>query len=44
MGQTGYHKNEGFGDFLEGRVPFLLDIQAKNWMVGRYAIDICDNA
>ena len=22
---------------LEGWVPFLLDIQAKSWMVGRYA-------
>ena len=32
-------KNEGFGDFWEGWIPFLLDIQAKSWMVGRYARD-----
>ena len=43
MGQT-YPRlslNEGFGDFLEGWVPFLhlLDIQAKSWMVGRYVTD-----
>ena len=24
--------------FLEGWVPFLLDIQANSWMVGRYAV------
>ena len=28
-------KKEGFGDFL---VVFLLDYQAKSWMVGRYAV------
>ena len=28
-------KNEGFGDFWEGWVPFLFDIQAKaGWLVG----------
>ena len=31
-------KNEGFGDFWEGWIPFLLDIQAKSWMVGRYDV------
>ena len=29
-------KNEGYGDFSEGWVPFLLEIQAKKLDVGRY--------
>ena len=32
----GPHKNVGIGDFCEGSTPFLLDNQAKSWMVGRY--------
>ena len=31
------HKNEGFDEFWEGWVPFLLDIQAESGMVSRYA-------
>ena len=27
---------EGFGDFLVRKAVFLLDYQAKGWMVGRY--------
>ena len=33
----GSYKNEGFGDFCEGCVPFMLDNQAKSWMVDMYA-------
>ena len=31
----GSHKNEGFSDFCEGWVPFLLEIKQKaGWLVG----------
>ena len=34
MGQV-LTKNEGFGDFCEGWVPFLLEIKQKaGWLVG----------
>ena len=34
MGQV-FTKNEGFSDFCEGRVPFLLEIKQKaGWLVG----------
>ena len=34
------HKKEGYGNILEGWIPFLLDIQAKSWMVGRCDLDV----
>ena len=42
MGQTypRLSQTEEFGDFLEGWVPFLFDIQAKSWMDGRYALQL----
>ena len=37
MGQV-LTKNEGFSDFCEGWVPFLLEIKQKaGWLVGSYA-------
>ena len=34
MGQV-LTKNEGFGDFCEGWIPFLLEIKQKaGWLVG----------
>ena len=33
----GSHKNEGFSDFYDGWVPFLLEIKQKaGWLVGMY--------
>ena len=35
MGQVLTKKKEGFGDFYEGWVPFLLEIKQKaGWLVG----------
>ena len=35
----GCHKNEGFGDFWEGWVPFLLEIKQKaGWLADAFCV------